>query len=203
MREVSAAFVQLAVLDRDGVKEAQRKLIATLENTYNTMNSSYESLEDGRVSGASDLLQRFVRRFDSPVTTTFNALGAVPFGLAHNLGMPGMHGTYTATTAMQRSDLLVTFGARFDDRITGDPKHFAPEAKVIHVDIDPAEISKNRFADVPIVGEVVVGDRSMVRESIPHRVRVGRPRVRRPGLGPGFRSGERWRRDRRRRGRRG
>ena len=69
------------------------------------------------------------------------------------LGMPGMHGNYTAVTAMQKSDLLVALGARFDDRVTGKLAAFAPHAKVIHVDIDPAEIGKNRVADVPIVGD--------------------------------------------------
>ena len=67
--------------------------------------------------------------------------------------MPGMHGTYTAVTAMQRSDLLVALGARFDDRVTGKLAGFAPDAKIVHVDVDPAEIGKNRFVDVPIVGD--------------------------------------------------
>ena len=67
--------------------------------------------------------------------------------------MPGMHGNYTAVTAMQKADLLVALGARFDDRVTGKLDAFAPDAKIIHVDIDPAEIGKNRVADVPIVGD--------------------------------------------------
>jgi len=69
------------------------------------------------------------------------------------LGMPGMHGLYTATTAIQKSDVLVSLGARFDDRVTGDPNAFAPDARIIHVDVDPAEIGKVRVADVPIVGD--------------------------------------------------
>src|SRR5204863_6638543 len=69
------------------------------------------------------------------------------------LGMPGMHGNYTAVTAIQKSDVLVALGTRFDDRVTGKLAAFAPDAKVIHVDIDPAEIGKNRAADVPIVGD--------------------------------------------------
>jgi acetolactate synthase I/II/III large subunit len=81
------------------------------------------------------------------------ARGAVPDGHPLNLGMPGMHGTVAAVTALQKSDLLITFGARFDDRVTGQLSTFAPDAKVIHADIDPAEISKNRLADVPIVGD--------------------------------------------------
>ena len=104
-------------------------------------------------AGAAEELKQFAEMIQVPMVTTLMARGAFPDSHPLNLGMPGMHGTYTATTAMQRSDLLITIGARFDDRITGDPKHFAPEAKVIHVDVDPAEIGKNRFADVPIVGD--------------------------------------------------
>jgi acetolactate synthase-1/2/3 large subunit len=104
-------------------------------------------------AGAAEELKQFAEMTQVPMVTTLMARGAFPDSHPLNLGMPGMHGTYTATTAMQRSDLLITIGARFDDRITGDPKHFAPEAKVIHVDIDPAEIGKNRFAEVPIVGD--------------------------------------------------
>jgi acetolactate synthase-1/2/3 large subunit len=81
------------------------------------------------------------------------ARGAFPDSHKQNLGMPGMHGTVPAVTALQKADLLITLGARFDDRVTGDVKSFAPGAKVIHVDIDPAEIGKIRFADVPIVGD--------------------------------------------------
>ncbi|WP_241387068.1 acetolactate synthase large subunit [Rhodococcus sp. CH91] len=94
-----------------------------------------------------------------PVVTTLMARGAFPD--SHNLhcGMPGMHGNVAAVAALQKSDLLITLGARFDDRVTGQLDSFAPDAKVIHADIDPAEIGKNRHADVPIVGdckEVVV-----------------------------------------------
>jgi len=88
-----------------------------------------------------------------PVVTTLMARGAFPDSHELCLGMPGMHGNYTAVTAMQRADLLIALGARFDDRVTGKLDAFAPEAKVIHVDIDPAEIGKNRAADVPIVGD--------------------------------------------------
>jgi len=88
-----------------------------------------------------------------PVVTTLMARGAFPDDHELALGMPGMHGNYTAVTAMQRSDLLIAIGARFDDRVTGNLATFAPGAKVVHVDIDPAEIGKNRAADVPIVGD--------------------------------------------------
>jgi acetolactate synthase-1/2/3 large subunit len=88
-----------------------------------------------------------------PVVTTLMARGAFPDSHELCLGMPGMHGSYTAVTSMQKADLLVALGARFDDRVTGKLAAFAPHAQVIHVDIDPAEIGKNRAADVPIVGD--------------------------------------------------
>jgi acetolactate synthase-1/2/3 large subunit len=88
-----------------------------------------------------------------PVVTTLMARGAFPDSHDLCFGMPGMHGNYTAVTAMQKADLLVALGARFDDRVTGKLAAFAPHAKIVHVDIDPAEIGKNRAADVPIVGD--------------------------------------------------
>ena len=88
-----------------------------------------------------------------PVVTTLMARGAFPDSHTLNMGMPGMHGTVGAVAALQKSDLLITLGARFDDRVTGRLDSFAPNAKVIHADIDPAEIGKNRHADVPIVGD--------------------------------------------------
>jgi len=90
----------------------------------------------------------------APVVTTLMARGAFPDSHPQHVGMPGMHGSVSAVTALQQADLLITLGARFDDRVTGVLKTFAPFAKVIHADIDPAEISKNRTADVPIVGSV-------------------------------------------------
>jgi acetolactate synthase-1/2/3 large subunit len=88
-----------------------------------------------------------------PVVTTLMARGAFPDSHPHHLGMPGMHGTVAAVTALQKADLIVALGARFDDRVTGKLSSFAPYAAVVHADIDPAEISKNRPADVPIVGD--------------------------------------------------
>jgi acetolactate synthase-1/2/3 large subunit len=88
-----------------------------------------------------------------PVVTTLMARGALPDSHPAHLGMPGMHGSVAAVSALQRSDLIISLGARFDDRVTGKLDSFAPYAKVIHADIDPAEISKNRLADVPIVGD--------------------------------------------------
>jgi acetolactate synthase-1/2/3 large subunit len=104
-------------------------------------------------SGASDELRMFAERMNLPTVTTLMARGAIPDSHPLALGMPGMHGCYTASTAMQKSDLLINVGARFDDRVTGNPKYFAPDAKVIHVDVDPAEIGKIRAVDVPIVGD--------------------------------------------------
>jgi acetolactate synthase I/II/III large subunit len=104
-------------------------------------------------SDASDQLRRLAERLELPVVTTLMARGAFPDSHPQHLGMPGMHGHWTAITAMQQSDLLITLGARFDDRVTGKLSSFAPDARVIHVDIDPAEIGKNRQPDVPIVGD--------------------------------------------------
>ncbi|OKH84158.1 acetolactate synthase 1 catalytic subunit [Mycobacterium sp. ST-F2] len=89
-----------------------------------------------------------------PVVTTLMARGAFPDSHPQHMGMPGMHGTVSAVAALQKSDLLIALGTRFDDRVTGQLSSFAPEAKVIHADIDPAEIGKNRHADVPIVGDI-------------------------------------------------
>ncbi|BBY96731.1 acetolactate synthase large subunit [Mycolicibacterium fallax] len=89
-----------------------------------------------------------------PVVTTLMARGAFPDSHPQHMGMPGMHGAVGAVAALQRSDLLIALGTRFDDRVTGQLDSFAPEAKVIHADIDPAEIGKNRHADVPIVGDI-------------------------------------------------
>ncbi|MGP3690894.1 acetolactate synthase large subunit [Streptomyces sp. IBSNAI002] len=89
----------------------------------------------------------------APVTTTLMARGAFPDSHPQHLGMPGMHGTVAAVAALQKADLIVALGARFDDRVTGKLDGFAPHAKVVHADIDPAEIGKNRFADVPVVGD--------------------------------------------------
>ena len=88
-----------------------------------------------------------------PVVTTLMARGAFPDSHPQALGMPGMHGHYTAVTALQKSDLLISLGARFDDRVTGKISAFAPDAKVIHVDIDPAELGKVRVPDVGIAGD--------------------------------------------------
>ena len=102
---------------------------------------------------ASAELLAFAETANVPVVTTLMARGAFPDGHPLALGMPGMHGTYTATTAIQKSDVLIAVGARFDDRVTGAVASFAPNAKVIHIDVDPAEIGKVRNPEVPIVGD--------------------------------------------------
>ena len=104
-------------------------------------------------AGASAELKVLAEQTGIPVVTTLMARGAFPDSHELHLGMPGMHGTVAAVGALQKSDLLICLAARFDDRVTGHLPSFAPEAKVIHADIDPAEIGKNRTADVPIVGD--------------------------------------------------
>jgi acetolactate synthase-1/2/3 large subunit len=116
-----------------------------------------------KAEAAAELLA-FAEAANAPVVTTLMARGVFPDGHRLALGMPGMHGVYTATTAIQKSDVLVSLGARFDDRVTGDPNAFAPDAKVIHVDVDPAEIGKVRTAEVPIVGDA----RSVLRDLLSH-----------------------------------
>ncbi len=105
-------------------------------------------------AGASDLLRRLTDASGAPVVTTLMARGALPDSHPQHLGMPGMHGTVPAVAALQTADLVVARGARFDDRVTGKLSSFAPGAVIVHADIDPAEIGKNRRADVPIVGDL-------------------------------------------------
>jgi acetolactate synthase-1/2/3 large subunit len=113
---------------------------------------------------AAEALRELAELVNAPVVTTLMARGAFPDSHPLALGMPGMHGNYAAVTAMQESDLLVALGARFDDRITGKVASFAPGAKVIHVDIDPAEQGKVRRPDVPIVGDCKLVIEEIVRE---------------------------------------
>jgi acetolactate synthase-1/2/3 large subunit len=121
-------------------------------------------------------LRELAELAQAPVTTTLMARGAFPDSHPLALGMPGMHGTYAAVTALQECDLIVALGARFDDRVTGKLAAFAPKAKVVHADIDPAEIGKNRAPDVAIVGnlravlpELVVAMRALVNGAGPGR----------------------------------
>ena len=114
-----------------------------------------------KANGARELLA-LAELIGAPVVTTLMARGAFPDSHPLHMGMPGMHGTVAAVTALQKADLLITLGARFDDRVTGKLSTFAVNAKVIHADIDPAEIGKNRYADVAVVGDVRETMKSLV-----------------------------------------
>ncbi len=105
-------------------------------------------------ANAAKQLVQLAELVGAPVVTTLMARGAFPDSHQLHLGMPGMHGTVAAVTSLQKADLLITLGARFDDRVTGKLSTFAVNAKIIHADIDPAEIGKNRYADVPIIGDL-------------------------------------------------
>jgi len=128
-------------------------------------------------SGAADVLRRLVDVSGAAVTTTLMARGAVPDSHPQHLGMPGMHGTVPAVAALQKADLIVALGARFDDRVTGKLSSFAPHAAIVHADIDPAEIGKNRAVDVPIVGDL----REVIGELVPaleaEHAKVGKPDI--------------------------
>jgi acetolactate synthase-1/2/3 large subunit len=123
-------------------------------------------------SGASAELRQLVDASGAAVVTTLMARGALPDSHPQNLGMPGMHGTVPAVAALQKADLVVSLGARFDDRVTGKLSSFAPLATIVHADIDPAEIGKNRAVDVPIVGDLreVLADLlpELAREHVQH-----------------------------------
>src|ERR1700741_108717 len=112
---------------------------------------------------AAEALRELAELTDIHVVTTLMARGAFPDDHPLCLGMPGMHGNYTAVTSMQKSDLLIALGSRFDDRVTGKVPTFAPDAKIIHVDIDPAELGKVRRPDVPIVGDCRLVIEELVR----------------------------------------
>src|ERR1700730_11652729 len=105
-------------------------------------------------ANASDELKELVQLLDAPTVNTLMGLGALPAEHRNFISMPGMHGSYAANMGMSNADLLIALGVRFDDRVTGRLAAFAPHAKVIHVDIDPAEIGKNRVPYLPIVGDV-------------------------------------------------
>jgi acetolactate synthase-1/2/3 large subunit len=115
-------------------------------------------------SAAHKELLKLAEVTGAPVVTTLMARGAFPDSHPSHLGMPGMHGTVAAVTALQKSDLLITLGARFDDRVTGKLSTFAPNAKVIHADIDPAEISKNKHADVALIGDLRLTIEALIPE---------------------------------------
>src|SRR5204862_6935440 len=105
-------------------------------------------------ANASNELAEFTELIDAPVVCTLMGLGALPAEHPNFVSMPGMHGSYAANMGMSAADVIIALGVRFDDRVTGRLAAFAPHAKIIHVDIDPAEIGKNRTPDIPIVGDV-------------------------------------------------
>jgi acetolactate synthase-1/2/3 large subunit len=139
---------------------------------------------------AAEALRELAEMTGIPVVTTLMARGAFPDRHELALGMPGMHGNYTAITALQQADLLIALGSRFDDRVTGKVDAFAPVAKVIHVDIDPAEIGKVRRPDVPIVGDC----RRVIEEMV-KAVRADREKREWPDLTPWMTEVRSWQRD--------
>jgi len=139
---------------------------------------------------AAEALRQLVELTGIPVVTTLMARGAFPDDHELCLGMPGMHGNYTAVTSMQKSDLLIALGSRFDDRVTGKLDGFAPDAKIIHVDIDPAELGKVRRPDVPIVGDCRLVIQEMVKA-----VTSDREKREWPDLEPWHRQVAEWKRD--------
>ncbi|HKK04843.1 MAG TPA: acetolactate synthase 3 large subunit [Gammaproteobacteria bacterium] len=116
------------------------------------------------LGNASESLTELTRQLGYPITNTLMGLGAYPATDPQFVGMLGMHGTYEANMAMHECDVLIAIGARFDDRVTGDIEKFCPDAKIVHVDIDPSSISKNVRVDVPIVGDVNVVLNDMLKE---------------------------------------
>jgi acetolactate synthase-1/2/3 large subunit len=139
-------------------------------------------------AGASEALRRLVDVTGAAVVTTLMARGAVPDSHPQHLGMPGMHGTVPAVAALQKADLIVALGARFDDRVTGKLSSFAPHAAIVHADIDPAEIGKNRAVDVPIVGDL----REVIADLVP-AVEAEHTAVGRPDLGAWWHQIDGWR----------
>jgi len=153
----SAPFVWPPVLDLPGyrpVLKAHGKQILAAAELLAAAERPVFYVGGGVIrSKASAELLELVEKTGVPVVTTLMARGAFPDSHEQHLGMPGMHGTVPAVLGLQESDLIIALGARFDDRVTGKTSEFAPNAKIVHVDIDPAEIGKIRAADVPIVGD--------------------------------------------------
>ncbi|MHB1230897.1 MAG: biosynthetic-type acetolactate synthase large subunit, partial [Halothiobacillus sp.] len=137
-----------------------RKAIDLIVNAERPMIYSGGGVIIGR---AAEQLTRFARLLNYPITNTLMGLGAYPASDRQFLGMLGMHGTYEANMGMHHCDVLIAIGARFDDRVTGNLAKFCPTAKIVHIDIDPASISKNVVVDVPIVGSV----KSVLEEMLP------------------------------------
>jgi acetolactate synthase-1/2/3 large subunit len=157
-QQAEAPFVWPPKIDLPGyrpVTKAHGKQIQAAAQLLATAKKPVLYVGGGAIrSNASAELKVLAEATGAPVVTTLMARGAFPDSHEQHLGMPGMHGTVPAVLALQESDLIVSLGARFDDRVTGKAALFAPHAQVVHVDIDPAEISKIRTADVPIVGDL-------------------------------------------------
>ena len=157
-QQAEAPFVWPPKIDLPGyrpVTKAHGKQIQAAAQLLATAQKPVLYVGGGAIrANASAELKVLAEATGAPVVTTLMARGAFPDSHEQHLGMPGMHGTVPAVLALQESDLIVSLGARFDDRVTGKASLFAPNAQVVHVDIDPAEISKIRTADVPIVGDL-------------------------------------------------
>jgi len=158
-------------IDLKGYKPTYRGHPKQIEKALTFLNRSERPIiyaGGGVISAdASEELLRFAEMFCLPVTTTLMGLGALPASHPLNLGMLGMHGTQSANYAITECDLLIAIGARFDDRVTGRLEEFAPHAKIIHIDIDPAEISKNKPVDVPIVGDAKMILTALIERAMP------------------------------------
>ncbi len=153
----SAPFVWPADLDLPGYKPTTKPHIKQIRAASRMIMEARKPvlyIGGGVISARAHAeLAELVERTRIPVVTTLMARGVLPDSHEMNMGMPGMHGTVAAVGALQKADLLVAIGTRFDDRVTGKLDTFAPHAKVIHADIDPAEIGKNKAVDIPIVGD--------------------------------------------------
>ncbi len=153
----TAPFVWPAELDLPGYKPTTKPHIKQIRAAAKMIMEAKKPvlyIGGGVISARAHVeLAELVERTQIPVVTTLMARGILPDSHELNLGMPGMHGTVAAVGALQKADLLIAIGTRFDDRVTGKLDSFAPFAKVIHADIDPAEIGKNKAVDIPIVGD--------------------------------------------------
>ncbi len=174
-----ADFVWPPVMDLPGYRPVSKPNARQVREAARLLaTASQPVLYVGGGTIRSDASQDVVELADlsgAPVVTTLMARGAVPDSHPNNLGMPGMHGTVPAVAALQKADLIMALGARFDDRVTGKLSAFAPNAKIVHVDIDPAEISKNREADVPIVGDLKITAADLVQELAAAHQQYGTP----------------------------
>ena len=172
-----AEFVYPDKVDLPGYKMPTHGHPTQLKNAAKLINEAKQPLIiAGRgviISGASAELKELAERAQIPVITTLLGIGCFPENHVLSYGMAGMHGTGYANKALENCDLLIAIGMRFDDRVTGKVSAFAPNAKIIHIDLDPAEIGKNVQVDIPIVGDVgavLHAMHKMVEKQQPSRV---------------------------------